>query len=75
MVFLPDPTRYAQSGPFRLKMLLLCLALLYQFTIFRKTVRRDPQSRPPIRNAAVAAISLLLWFGVGWSGRAIAFFQ
>lgn len=74
MVFLPDPTRYAQSGPFRLKMVLLCLALLYQFTIFRKTVR-DPQSRPPIRNAAVAAISLLLWFGVGWSGRAIAFFQ
>jgi hypothetical protein len=75
MVFLPDPTRYAQSGPFRLKMLLLCLALLYQFTIFRKAVRRDPQSRPRIRNAAVAAISLLLWFGVGWLGRAIAFFQ
>jgi hypothetical protein len=75
LVFLPDPTRYAQSGPFRLKMLLLLLALAFQFTIFRKTVRRDPQSRPQIRNAAVAAISLLLWFGVGWSGRAIAFFQ
>jgi hypothetical protein len=75
MVFLADPTRYAQSGPFRLKMVLLCLALVYQFTIFRKAVRRDTQSRPPIRNAAIAAISLLLWFGVGWSGRAIAFFQ
>jgi hypothetical protein len=75
LVFLPDPTRYAQSGPFRLKMLLLLFALAFQFTIFRKTVRQDPHSRPPIRNAAVAAISLLLWFGVGWSGRAIAFFQ
>lgn len=75
MVFLPDPTRYAQSGPFRLKMVLLSLALLYQFTVFRKTVCRDPKSRPPIRNAAIAAVSLLLWFGVGWSGRAIAFFQ
>ena len=75
LVFLPDPTRYAQSGPFRLKMVLLSLALLYQFTVFRKAVRRDPRLRPPIRNATIAAISLLLWFGVGWSGRAIAFFQ
>jgi hypothetical protein len=75
MVFLPDPTRYAQSGPFRLKMCLLLLALAFQFTIFRKTIRRDPDSRPPIRNAVVAAISLLLWFGTGWAGRAIAFIQ
>jgi hypothetical protein len=75
MVFLPDPTRYAHSGPFRLKMLLLCLALLYQFTVFKKAVRIDPETRPTSRNAALAAISLLVWFGVGWSGRAIAFFQ
>lgn len=75
LVFLPDPTRYAQSGPFRLKMVLLLLALAFQFTVFRKTIRQDPQSRPAIRNAAVAAISLLLWFGTGWAGRAIAFFQ
>jgi uncharacterized protein DUF6644 len=75
MVFLPDPTRYAHSGPFRLKMILLCLALLYQFTVFRKVVQRDPETRHARRNAALAAISLLLWFGVGWSGRAIAFFQ
>ena len=75
MVFLPDPTRYAHSGPFRLKMVLLCLALLYQFSIFRRVVRADPESRPRVRNAALASLSLLLWFGVGWSGRAIAFFQ
>jgi hypothetical protein len=75
MVFLPDPTRYAHSGPFRLKMILLCLAMLYQFTVFRKAVRTDPDLRSRLRNFAVAAISLTLWFGVGWSGRAIAFFQ
>ena len=75
MVFLPDPTRYAHSEPFRLKMLLLCLALLYQFTVFKKVTGVDPVTRPKSRNAALAAISLLLWFGVGWSGRAIAFFQ
>ena len=75
MVFLPDPTRYAHSNPFRLKMLLLSLALIYQFTIFKKAVGINPETRPAAKNAALAAISLLLWFGVGWSARAIAFFQ
>jgi hypothetical protein len=74
MIFLPDPTRYAQSGPFRLKMILLCLALLFQFTIFRSAVRGgEPGSR--MRKIAIALTSLTLWFGVGWSARAIAFFQ
>ena len=75
LIFLPDPTRYAHSGPFRLKMILLCLALIFQFTIFRKTVRTDPGLRSRLANSVVAVISLTLWFGVGWSGRAIAFFQ
>lgn len=75
LVFLPDPTRYAHSGPFQLKMVLLCLALLYQFLVFRKVLRKDPESRPVALNVAFASISLMLWFGVGWSGRAIAFFQ
>lgn len=75
MVFLPDPTRYARSDAFRLKMALLSMALLYQFTIFRKLVRTDPESRPRVHNAALAIVSLTLWFGVGWAGRAIAFFQ
>ena len=75
LVFLPAPTRYAHSGPFRLKMALLCIALLYQFTIFRATVRKDPESGTKLRKIVTASVSLLLWFGVGWSGRAIAFFQ
>jgi hypothetical protein len=74
MIFLPDPTRYANSGPFRLKMILLCLSLLFQFTVFRRAVRgRESGSRA--RNIAIALVSLTLWFGVGWSARAIAFFQ
>jgi hypothetical protein len=75
MVFLPDPTRYAHNGPFRLKMALLALALLYQFAVFRVVVRSDPESRTKTRSAAFSAVSLCLWFGVAWSGRAIAFFQ
>jgi len=75
MVFLPDPTRYAHNGPFRLKMVLLCLALAYQFAVFRRLVRTDPESRSKARSVAFSALSLCLWFGVAWSGRAIAFFQ
>ncbi len=75
MVFLPDPTRYAHNGPFRLKMLLLCVALLYQFAVFGRVIRSAPETRPRMRNVAVSACSLCLWFGVGWCGRAIAFFQ
>jgi hypothetical protein len=74
MIFLPDPTRYAQSGPFRLKMILLSLALLFQFTIFRRTVRNG-ESGSRARSIAIALTSLTLWFGVGWAARAIAFFQ
>jgi hypothetical protein len=74
MVFLPDPTRYAASGPFLRKMVVFCLALLYHFTIFRRAVRVAPETRSRAANIGLAAGSLVLWFGVGWLGRAIAFF-
>lgn len=75
MVFLPDPTRYVNSTPFRVKLLLFLVALLYQFTVFRKVVRTDPEGYSRMHNAAIAGVSLMLWYGVSWSGRAIAFFQ
>lgn len=71
-VFLPDPARYAANTAFRLKMVLLCLAVVFQFTVFRKVIRSEPPPRGP-RSVIVACLSLMLWFLVGWSGRAIAF--
>ena len=75
LVFLPDPVRYVNSGPFQLKMALLAIAILYHFTIFRKVTRREPPPLAPLRNALVALFSLTLWFSVGWAARAIAFFK
>ena len=75
LVFLPDPTRYAHNGPFRIKMSLLCVSLLYQFLVFRRVIRTVPEASSRGRNVALCAMSLCLWFGVAWSGRAIAFFQ
>ncbi len=75
LVFLPDPVRYVNSGPFQLKMGLLALAIVYHFTIFRKVTRREPPLLGPLRNALVAFFSVTLWFSVGWAARAIAFFK
>jgi hypothetical protein len=72
LVFIPDPARYAANTAFKTKLVLLALAILFHFTVFRRALRSDePASRR--RNAIVAAVSLTLWFGVGWAGRAIAF--
>src|ERR1700730_7176963 len=72
IVFIPDPARYAANTAFKTKLVVLLLAILFHFTIFRRAVRADePGLRR--RNAIVAAVSLTLWFCVGWAGRAIAF--
>ena len=71
IVFIPDPARYAANIAFKTKLVVLLLAIVFHFTIFKRAVRTDePGLR---RNAIVAAVSLTLWFCVGWAGRAIAF--
>jgi uncharacterized protein DUF6644 len=70
LVFLPDPARYAANTAFKTKLVILFAAILFHFTVFRKVVRAG---KPPRRAAMVAAVSLTLWFCVGWAGRAIAF--
>ena len=73
LVFVPDPARYAANYAFRAKMTLLCIAVLFQFSLFRRTLRSGSAEVPSRSNTAVACLSLTLWFLVGWAGRAIAF--
>lgn len=75
LIFMPDPTRYSESRPFLFKLILFAVTLVYQFTVFRKALRTDPSTHSAARNTAVALASLVLWYGVAWSGRAIAFLQ
>lgn len=74
IVFVVDPVRYVQNTSFIVKMCILALAITYQFTIFRRVLRANPVPALSMGNMVPSAISLLLWFGVGWAGRAIAFF-
>jgi hypothetical protein len=73
LIFLPTPGKYLGSNPFRLKMVLLCLAISFHLGVTRRFVREESASRPRAIQVAVACLSLTLWFSVGWAGRAIAF--
>ncbi len=73
LMFLANPTKYLASGPFLYKLSALGLAVTCQFGVFRRFFACDPRLRPRAVNVTVAALSLTLWFSVGWAGRAIAF--
>jgi len=67
------PLKYYYSPAFRLKMLILALAVLFYFTLHLRIVRSDPQPLSAWPKIA-AVVSLVLWLGVGVAGRAIGFY-
>jgi hypothetical protein len=73
LVFIPDPARYAANTSFLTKMCILLTAICFQYTLYRRMLRAEIASAVPHRHILMPLISLLLWFGVGWAGRAIAF--
>jgi hypothetical protein len=72
-VFLPDPARYAANTSFVVKMIVLPSAILFQYTVYRRAVEADAAAHSGKRRLLLPLLSLCLWFGVGWAGRAIAF--
>lgn len=72
-VFLPDPARYAANTSFLVKMSVLLVAVLFQYTVYRKAVRAKVAAHSEQKEFVLPLLSLFLWFGVGWLGRAIAF--
>jgi len=73
LIFLATPGKYLDSRPFQLKMVLLCSALFFHFIVLRRFTAPDSVARSRLVCVVVACLSLTLWFGVGWAGRAIAF--
>lgn len=66
-----EANRLYESGPFTIKMVLFVLAVIFTFTFHRGLAKSEPTAGSALRGGIV---SLLLWFGVGFAGRAIAFF-
>jgi hypothetical protein len=62
-----EATKCYASAAFWIKMVSLLLAMIFTYTIKKRTAARDLESR------LVGAMSILLWFGVAWGGRWIGF--
>jgi peptidoglycan/LPS O-acetylase OafA/YrhL len=58
---------------FRVKMGSLLLALLFTFTIHRRLVLSNDESRSPRWSRVAAIVSLALWLTVGLGGRSIGY--
>ena len=73
-IFTGGAISYFEGQWFRRKMTLLLVAVIFNFSWFR-IVTNAPDGRfGPGMQRLTAALALLLWFGVGVSGRAIGFF-
>jgi hypothetical protein len=72
-----DPLPYLMNEAYRLKMLLILIAgvniLLFYFGLSRQMRQLPAGASAPLQARLIAAASLLLWFGVIWTGRFIAF--
>jgi uncharacterized protein DUF6644 len=71
ILFTAEPRKLFDSAAFGPKMILLALAILFQYTLYPRV--RFMQARIPIWGRLMALVSLCLWFGVAVCGRAIGF--
>ncbi len=74
LLFLSEAVKCYYSPPFFYKMGLLVLATLFTFTVRRRVAGSAPGKVPLVLVRLTAVASLALWFGVGFSGRWIAFY-
>jgi hypothetical protein len=74
LMFANGPVRYYFNPAFRLKMLLFILALLVHFSLQIWIAYRCPEKKEYGLWVRIgAAVSLILWFGIGLAGRAIGY--
>ena len=74
LIFTGGATSYFEGTWFRRKMALLLVALIFNFTWFQAVTNARDGRFSRFQQRMTAAVALLLWFGVGMAGRAIAFF-
>lgn len=72
LLFLSEAMKCYSNTSFRVKMVFLFAALLFQFTVYNRLAAKEDKVAP-IGGKIAAAVVLCLWFGVGLAGRAIGF--
>jgi len=73
LLFVSEPQKLYFSTPFFWKMIFLLSGSLFAVTVRRKVTFAGDGRTPPVVMKLVGLVSLLLWFGVGASGRWIGF--
>lgn len=73
LLFSAEAVKSFYSTPFRIKIVMLVLAILFHFGISSSLMRRDDAARPAWSKAA-AVLAIAMWITVGFAGRAIGFF-
>ncbi len=71
LLFLTSATHYFTNQAFPYKLVLLALAAVTQFLIFRTLLKNPQQHQKLVKTFAV--LSVVLWFATGFAGRAIGF--
>jgi hypothetical protein len=72
-LYTSEATKCYQSPAFWIKMIALALAMMFTYTVRRRTTAADEQGISPLANKSVGFVSLALWFTVAWGGRWIGF--
>ena len=74
LLFMSEAVKCYYSPPFWYKMGFLATAIICTFSIKKRVLATDEAALGPIKGRVIALLSLGLWFGVGFSGRWIAFY-
>jgi len=74
LIFMGGAEAYYAGYWFRLKMVLFATAVTFQFTVNRAIASAPAERFSPAVRRITGFATLVLWFGVGCAGRAIAFF-
>ncbi len=73
LIAISMPFKYYLNAAFRVKMGLLVVALIATARLFQDAAREPLPGARKIHTRRTALVALLLWFGVGLSGRLIGF--
>jgi hypothetical protein len=72
-MFASGPMKYYSNDGFKFKMVALLAVLIFQYTIYKSSVKKDDAQRSTGLSFIVSLLSFGLWFLVGAAGRAIGF--
>ena len=72
-LYTSEATKCYQSPAFWIKMISLALAMIFTYTVRRRTAAADEQGISPLASRSVGVLSIALWFMVAWGGRWIGF--